>query len=104
MSGIGLNRRRFCGAAAATFTLGAVLLDFRKKVEAMTQVSQQTSADTTAIRPFHINIAEAELIELHQRIKPHYPYGPQADKASGSQTAYDNLTTIRAEASGKRER
>jgi pimeloyl-ACP methyl ester carboxylesterase len=34
----------------------------------MTEVAQQTGSDKTAIRPFHVNVAEAELTELRTRI------------------------------------
>ena len=35
---------------------------------AMTQTSATQSADKTAIRPFHVNVPEAELTELRRRI------------------------------------
>ena len=35
----------------------------------MDDVAQQTGSDTTAIRPFHVNVPEAELTELRRRIK-----------------------------------
>ena len=35
----------------------------------MNDVAQQTSTDKTAIRPFHVNVPEAELTELRRRIK-----------------------------------
>jgi pimeloyl-ACP methyl ester carboxylesterase len=34
----------------------------------MTNVARQTGSDTTAIRPFRVNFAEAELVELRRRI------------------------------------
>ena len=34
----------------------------------MTKVAQQTGSDKTAIRPFHVNVPEAELTELRRRI------------------------------------
>jgi pimeloyl-ACP methyl ester carboxylesterase len=34
----------------------------------MTNVARQTASDTTAIRPFRVNFAEAELVELRRRI------------------------------------
>jgi Epoxide hydrolase N terminus len=33
-------------------------------------VACHASSDKTAIRPFHVNVPEAELTELHRRIKP----------------------------------
>jgi len=35
----------------------------------MSQVAQQTARDQTAIRPFQVNVPEAELTELRRRIK-----------------------------------
>jgi pimeloyl-ACP methyl ester carboxylesterase len=35
----------------------------------MTNVAQHTGSDKTPIRPFHVNVPEAELTELRQRIK-----------------------------------
>ena len=35
----------------------------------MSQVAQQTGGDKTAIRPFHVNVPEAELTDLRRRIK-----------------------------------
>ena len=34
----------------------------------MNAATQQTGGDKTAIRPFHVNIPEAELVELRRRI------------------------------------
>src|ERR1700694_5854940 len=34
----------------------------------MTNVAQHTGTDTTPIRPFHVNVPEADLIELRRRI------------------------------------
>jgi hypothetical protein len=66
----GLNRRRFCGAAAASVAAGPLgLLGSPERSKAMTQVAQQTGSDTTAIRPFpHLNVPDAELLELRRRI------------------------------------
>ncbi|MGH8139278.1 MAG: epoxide hydrolase family protein [Steroidobacteraceae bacterium] len=66
----GLDRRRFCGATAATVavgTLGLPLLSSRSK--AMNAVAESKSSDATAIRPFRVNVPEAELAELRKRIK-----------------------------------
>ena len=35
----------------------------------MNAVAQPKGSDTTAIRPFHVNVPEAELTELRRRIK-----------------------------------
>ena len=34
----------------------------------MSKGAQQTGSDKTAIRPFHVNVPEAELTELRRRI------------------------------------
>ena len=36
----------------------------------MTNVAQHTGSDKTPIRPFHVNVPDAELTELRQRINP----------------------------------
>jgi epoxide hydrolase-like protein len=36
--------------------------------KAMTNDAQHTGSDTTPIRPFHVNVPEAELTELRRRI------------------------------------
>jgi pimeloyl-ACP methyl ester carboxylesterase len=70
MSGTpGLDRRRFCAAAAATIAVGPLsLLDFSERSEAMTTVAQQTGSDTTAIRPFHVHFPDEALADLKRRI------------------------------------
>jgi hypothetical protein len=69
----GFTRRRFCGVAAATISAG--LLDihgFCRRDEAMTDgmagIAQQTGRNNSEIRPFHVNVPEAELTELRRRI------------------------------------
>jgi hypothetical protein len=63
------NRRRFCGATAAAAPAGALgLLSTAERSEAMTEVSQQTLNDATAIRPFRVNVPEADLSDLRGRI------------------------------------
>jgi hypothetical protein len=68
---LGLNRHRFCGDAAATVAagpLGLPSLIFPERSKAMSQVAQQMGSDNTAIRPFQVNVPEAELTELRRRI------------------------------------
>jgi pimeloyl-ACP methyl ester carboxylesterase len=68
----GLNRRRFCGAAAVTVAaspLGLSSFLFSQRSTAMSAVPQPKGSDTTAIRPFHVNVPEADLTELRRRIK-----------------------------------
>jgi pimeloyl-ACP methyl ester carboxylesterase len=65
----GLDRRRFCAAAAATFAAGPLgLLDLTGRSEAMTTVAQPAGSGTTAIRPFHVNVPAAQLAEMRRRI------------------------------------
>jgi len=70
MSGTpGLDRRRFCAAAAATLAAGPLsLLGFPERSEAMTTVAQQTGSDKTTIRQFQVNFPEAELTDLRRRV------------------------------------
>jgi pimeloyl-ACP methyl ester carboxylesterase len=68
----GMNRRCFCGAAAITVTaspLGLSSFLFSPRSTAMNAVAQPKGSDATAIRPFHVNVPEAELTELRRRIK-----------------------------------
>jgi pimeloyl-ACP methyl ester carboxylesterase len=60
-----LTRRGFCGAAAASGTLGLMGISYRSK--SMNAV-QQAVADKTAVRQFHVNVADSELTELRRRI------------------------------------
>jgi hypothetical protein len=69
----GFTRRRFC--AVATAAISADLLDipgFCSRGEAMTDgmagIAQQTGRNDSDIRPFHVNVPEAELTELRRRI------------------------------------
>jgi pimeloyl-ACP methyl ester carboxylesterase len=66
------NRRHYCEAAAATITaspLGFSSFHFSYRSTAMSAVAQPKGGDTTAIRPFHVNVPEAELTEMRKRIK-----------------------------------
>src|SRR5258708_34122834 len=68
----GLNRRRFCGAAAAAVAaspLGLSSSIFSQRSTAMNAVAQPKGTDAIAIRPFHVNVPEAELTELRRRVK-----------------------------------
>jgi len=67
----GINRRHFCGTAAATlaasaFTLPSLL--FSKRTLAMNAVAQTASA-ATAVRPFQMSFPQADLAELRRRVK-----------------------------------
>jgi len=64
-----INRRNFCGTAAAIAAAGPLgVFGFPERAKAMTNVAQQTGSDTTAVRPFHVSVPEAELAELRKRI------------------------------------
>src|SRR5271168_5376740 len=74
------SRRRFLKASsmlglAAAFrpaAIGEAFADSKsntaQKEDTMTQASATQAADKTTIRPFHVNVPEAELTELRRRI------------------------------------
>lgn len=63
----GLNRRRFCEAAAASVaTVPLALLSSPERSDAMTELAQAVYTGT--IRPFRINVPESDLIDLRRRI------------------------------------
>ncbi len=65
-----LNRRRFFGTAAATVVAGPLgLSGFTERSDAMTEVAQQTSTSSPAVRPFDVNYPDADLDDLRRRIK-----------------------------------
>jgi pimeloyl-ACP methyl ester carboxylesterase len=67
------NRRRFFGAAATLAAGPLGLLTLSRRLEAMTDtltaVDPRTLNATNDIRPFKVNIPEAQLTDLRQRIK-----------------------------------
>ena len=69
-----LDRRRFLTAAAATVAGSALdLVAIHRRLDAMTgtltDVDRETDTGGPEIRPFHVNIPEAELVDLNRRIK-----------------------------------
>jgi pimeloyl-ACP methyl ester carboxylesterase len=65
----GINRRRFCGAAATTVAAGSLAfpsLFFSERSKAVNAVTQP--AGSQAIREFHVNVPEADLADLRRRI------------------------------------
>ena len=72
-----LDRRRFFGAAAATFAASQLgLLAFSRRLEAMTGAIPETPTDVARqagsgpeIRPFRVSIPEAEVADLRRRVK-----------------------------------
>jgi pimeloyl-ACP methyl ester carboxylesterase len=68
----GLNRRVFCGAAAATVAaspLGLSSLLFSQRSISMNANVQTEGSDATAVRQFQVNFPESELAELRRRVK-----------------------------------
>lgn len=68
----GLNRRRFCGAAATTVAAGSLALPglfFSERSKAVNAVTRPVGSDQGAIREFHVNVLEADLADLRRRIK-----------------------------------
>jgi pimeloyl-ACP methyl ester carboxylesterase len=67
----GMNRRRFFGAAAATVaatTLSISASSAERGKSSMNAVTQPRSDEKAALRPFHVNVPEADLTELRRRI------------------------------------
>jgi pimeloyl-ACP methyl ester carboxylesterase len=66
----GVNRLRSFGAAAAILAASTLVLSVltTERSEAMNAVAEQTTSSSTAVRPFHVNVPEAELVELRKRI------------------------------------
>src|SRR6478672_9888891 len=72
----GLDRRRFCAAAAATIAAGPLaLLDgsFLGRSKPMTDVIPKPAArargENPDIRPFHVTFPDADLAELRRRVR-----------------------------------
>jgi pimeloyl-ACP methyl ester carboxylesterase len=65
------NRRRFCGAAASTLAAGTLGLPvlFSEGSRAMNAFAQTKDSDKTAIRPFRVDVPEADLNDMRKRIK-----------------------------------
>jgi pimeloyl-ACP methyl ester carboxylesterase len=65
------NRRLLCGAAAATAVaspLGLAGVLFSSRSIAMNANVETHGGDASAIRPFHVKIAEAQLADLRRRV------------------------------------
>src|SRR5688572_12389356 len=66
------DRRRFCGAAAATVVAGPLgLFEFFTRGNGMTDVMTEveTGSERSEIRPFQYKAPDAELADLRRRIK-----------------------------------
>ena len=69
-----LDRRRFLSAAAATVAGGALdLAAIHRRLEAMTgtltDVERETGTGGPEIKPFRVNVPDAEIADLNRRIK-----------------------------------
>jgi pimeloyl-ACP methyl ester carboxylesterase len=67
----GINRRRFFEAAAATVaatTLSLSASSAERGKSSMNAVTQPLPGDKSALRPFHVNVPEADLTDLRRRI------------------------------------
>jgi pimeloyl-ACP methyl ester carboxylesterase len=67
----GLNRRRFCGVAAASVAAGPQgVLGILRRVDGMTDVMTEveTGSEMTEIRPFRVVVSDAEVVELRRRV------------------------------------
>ena len=74
MSTPGFNRRHFCGVAAASVVAAPLdLFGLSRRLHAMTDVmpdvAEETAVEGGDIRPFRVSFSDAELTELHRRIK-----------------------------------
>jgi len=84
----GITRRGFCGVAVATavassLSLPSLLLSDRSA--AMNAATKERTSGNTAIRPFHVNVPEADLSDLRRRVAAtRFPEKePVADKSQG---------------------
>jgi pimeloyl-ACP methyl ester carboxylesterase len=66
-----LNRRGFCGAAAATFAAGSLGLSAlaSQRSQATNAAVEKVSTDRSAVRPFRVEVPEVELTDMRRRIK-----------------------------------
>ena len=88
----GLNRRDFCGAAAAAAAaspFGLSGFPYSPRSTAMNANVQTKGSDSTALRPFHVSVPEAQLIALRKRISAtQWPERETvADQSQGPQLA-----------------
>src|SRR5215475_7032690 len=63
-----INRRHFFGAAAATVAAGSLGLLFSHRSEAVSSVANLPRIDGSPVRPFRVEVPEAQLVELRRRI------------------------------------
>jgi pimeloyl-ACP methyl ester carboxylesterase len=68
-----LDRRRFCGVAAASAAGSLGILGWSRRLDAMTDVLAEVvtseSTESNEIRPFRVSIPDADLDDLRRRIK-----------------------------------
>src|SRR6202165_238419 len=67
----GMNRRRFCGTAAASVAAGSLGLSAfaSQRSQTMNAAVEQVTTDKSAVRPFRAEVPEAELVDMRRRIK-----------------------------------
>ena len=64
------SRRRFISVAAAAAVAGSLSqLAFADTNQSITEITQSSGGDKTAIRTLHVHAPEAQLIDLKRRIK-----------------------------------
>jgi pimeloyl-ACP methyl ester carboxylesterase len=87
-----ISRRVFCGAAAASAAAGSVgLVGFADRSESMNAAAQQASRDKAAIRPFRVNVPEADLTDLRRRI--HSTRWPEKETVADASQGVQLITT-----------
>jgi len=67
----GINRRDFCESAAATVAIGSLGLSAfaTQRSHAMNAAVEQVSTDRSAVRPFRVEVSDADLADMRRRIK-----------------------------------
>ncbi|MGA7780682.1 MAG: epoxide hydrolase N-terminal domain-containing protein, partial [Paraburkholderia sp.] len=64
------SRRRFIGVAAAALAAGALSqLAFAETGQSITEIAPPAGGNKDAIRPLHVKVPEAQLVDLKRRIK-----------------------------------
>jgi pimeloyl-ACP methyl ester carboxylesterase len=68
---LGLDRRRFFGAAAATVAVGSLGLGslVSQRSQAMNAAVEQVRTDNNSVRPFRVEVPEADVADMIRRIK-----------------------------------
>src|SRR5688572_26250767 len=66
-----IDRRRFCGAAVATVAAGSLGLSAlaSPRSQSMNAAVENVRTDRSAVRPFRVEVTEADLTDMRRRIK-----------------------------------